>query len=98
MIKLLDAYLASDPAFVDGIVPYALARLGETRRALAITESKRATHPMYLALLWGPYGKATRTLPEFPTFVRRIGFAAVWDKYGAPDFCQKDGNGDWRCQ
>jgi len=98
VIKLLDAYLASDPAFVDGIVPYALARLGETRRALAITESKRATHPMYLALLWGPYGKATRALPEFPTFVRRIGFAAVWDKYGAPDFCQKAGNGDWRCQ
>lgn len=98
VIKLMDAYLATAPAFVDGIVPYALARLGETRRALALAETKRATHPMYLALLWGPYGKPTRTLPEFPAFVRRIGFAAVWDQYGAPDLCLKAGNGDWLCQ
>lgn len=98
VLPLLDAYLADKPDSIDGIVPYALARLGETRRALALAADHRLTHPMYLALLWGPYGKSTRSLPEFPDFTRRIGFAALWDTYGAPDLCRKEANGDYLCE
>jgi hypothetical protein len=28
-------------------------------------------------------------LPEFPAFVREMGFVELWDKYGAPDDCRR---------
>jgi hypothetical protein len=53
---------------------------------------------MYLALLWGPYGKETRTRPDFTEFARKIGFTAVWDTYGAPDLCRKTADGGYLCE
>jgi TolB-like protein len=97
VLGVIDAYLANNPEFIDGIVPYALARLGRTEQALQLTASRRLSHPMYLALLWGPYGKSTRSHTEFSAFARSIGFAAVWDIYGAPDMCRKADNGAYVC-
>ncbi len=82
-------YLAGDPPFIDGIVPYVLARLDEPLRAMELAETRRLSHPMYLALLWGPYGEATRKLPEFSAFARRVGFAELWDLRGPPDLCER---------
>jgi len=98
VLDLLDAYLAGNPSFIDGIVPYALARLGQPQRAMQLTETHRLSHPMYLALLWGPYGKETRTRPDFTEFARKIGFTAVWDTYGAPDLCRKTADGGYLCE
>lgn len=44
------------------------------------------------------HGRAARCQPEFPVFVRKVGFAALWDKYGPPDLCVKDLAGDYACQ
>jgi len=97
VLAQMNAYLAGEPAFIDGIVPYVLARLNEPLRAMKLAETKRLSHPMYLALLWGPYGKATRKLPEFSAFAQRVGFAELWDRSGAPDLCQRVALGDYRC-
>jgi len=97
VLAQMNAYLAGEPAFIDGIVPYVLARLNEPLRAMKLAETKRLSHPMYLALLWGPYGKTTRTLPEFSAFAQRVGFAALWDVRGPPDLCHRVGPSEYRC-
>ena len=94
----VNSYLAGEPAFIDGIVPYVLARLNEPLRAMKLAETKRLSHPMYLALLWGPYGKTTRQLPEFAAFARQVGFAELWDLRGPPDLCRRVGPMDYRCE
>ena len=38
-----------------------------------------------------------RKLPQFSEFVRKIGLAAYWDKYGPPDGCQRKSPGDYVC-
>jgi len=89
--------LAGDPLFIDGILPYVLARLDEPLRAMDLAETRRLSHPMYLALLWGPYGESTRKLPRFSAFARRVGFGELWDLHGQPDLCQRVGPVDYRC-
>ncbi len=48
--------------------------------------------------IWDMGGQSARTSPAFPEFVRKIGYAALWDQYGPPDLCRKDANGDYRCE
>jgi hypothetical protein len=47
--------------------------------------------------MWGPQGRDARRLPQFAGFARKMGFAELWDQYGAPDRCAKNPNGDYRC-
>ena len=73
--------------------------LGEPARALAVTQEASTTNDaFFLDLLWSPTGVAARKLPQFPEFVRKIGFAELWDEYGAPDDCQRKGQGDYVCE
>ncbi len=95
--RRIDAYLATGPAVIDGIVPYALARIGDTSRALALAQEHALASPMFIALLWGPYGRAARTSPEFAEFARKVGLAELWDTQGPPDLCRKDANGNYVC-
>lgn len=37
-------------------------------------------------------------LKQRAAFARKVGFAALWDKYGAPDLCRKNAVGDYVCQ
>jgi TolB-like protein len=97
-LATLDAFLASRPAVMPGVVPYALLRLGEPVRALAIfQEGPTSNDAMVFTLLWGPYGKEARSLPQFPGFLRRIGLADVYDRRGPPDDCRRVAPGEYAC-
>ncbi len=98
-LDMIHRYLDSKPPVVSGVVVYCLMRLGEPERALEVLERSSTTNDaVFLALMWSPYGRDVRLLPQFPAFTRRIGFADVWDKYGAPDGCARAGSGDYVCQ
>ena len=100
--QALDAvhgYLDAKPRVVSGVVVYALMRMGEPARALAIIENGVTSNDaVFLALMWSPYGRDVRALPQFSAFTRRIGFADVWDKYGAADDCAREAAGDYVCR
>jgi TolB-like protein/Flp pilus assembly protein TadD len=97
-LALVDAYLATKPAVVTGIVPYALIRLGQAERALAIVqEAPTGNDALVFGLLWGPYGRAARGLPGFPEFARKVGLADLWDRHGPPDGCRRVAPRDYAC-
>jgi TolB-like protein/Tfp pilus assembly protein PilF len=86
------------PHTSNGAIAYALLRLGEPARALAITQEHASPNDStYLVPLWSPYGQQARLLPQFPEYVRKIGFAAVWDRFGEPDLCHKQASGEYAC-
>ena len=47
--------------------------------------------------LWTREGALIRALPEFQDFLREYHLPELWDKYGAPDLCQKLASGEYRC-
>jgi TolB-like protein len=97
-LALVDGYLATRPPVVAGFAPYTLLRLGEPVRGLALLQEAATTNEaMNFNLIWGPYGKAARALPEFPEFLRRTGLAALWDRHGPGDGCRRIAPGDYRC-
>jgi TolB-like protein len=97
-LEAVRSYLDAKPRVVSGVVVYSLMRMGEPDLALAILENGTSNDAVFLALMWSPYGRDVRALPQFPAFTRRIGFAEVWDKYGAPDDCKREGAGDYVCR
>ena len=98
-LALVDGYLATKPAVVSGIAPYALIRLGQPERALAVLEAgPTGNDALVFGVVWGPYGRAARTLPAFPEFARKVGLAEYWDRHGAPDGCRRVAPRDYRCE
>lgn len=98
-LDVVHRYLDARPRVVSGVVVYALMRMGEPGRALAIiADGFTSNDAVFLALMWSPYGRDVRALPEFSAFTRRIGFAEVWDTYGAPDDCTREGAGNYVCR
>jgi len=92
-------YLDGKPPVVSGIVVYSLIRMGDSARVLALVQDARTSNDaVFMSLMWSPYGSDLRKLPEFPAFARRLGFTAVWDKYGPPDDCRRGASGDYVCQ
>jgi hypothetical protein len=51
-----------------------------------------------MGLLWGPFGKATRALPQFPEFLRRVGLADLWEQHGPPEGCRRLAPRDYACE
>ena len=97
-LALVDGYLATKPAVVAGIAPYALLRLGQPGRALdLLQEGETGNDALVFGVLWGPYGRAARALPAFPEFARKVGLAEYWDWHGPPDGCRRVGTLDYRC-
>jgi TolB-like protein/Tfp pilus assembly protein PilF len=98
-LATLDAYLAKPHAQMSGQVPMVLIVLGQPRRALELMRTTRIgdTSDIY-ALMWSPVGKPMRALPEFPAFLREMGFIELWDKYGAPDDCRRVAPGNYVCE
>jgi TolB-like protein/Tfp pilus assembly protein PilF len=97
-VALVDTYLATRPKIISGGAPWALLLLGEPERALALTAvAPTSNDTLMMRWLWSPFGAAARRLPQFPEFVRKIGLAALWDRYGAPDDCHALAPLDYRC-
>lgn len=97
-LALIDAYLATDPKVMPGIVPYVLIRSGEVARGLALLQDRPTNND---SLILGELLRPTRTdalrAPEYPEFVRRTGLAELWDAFGPPEYCRKAPNGDYLC-
>jgi TolB-like protein len=97
-LAAVEAYLASKPAAVAGVAPYALIRLGQPRRALEVLSSAPCgNEALVFGTIWSSYGRDVRALPEFSDFVRKIGLADLWERHGAPDLCRKAADGRWIC-
>ncbi len=92
-IGIIERYLASQPEVISGAVPLALIWLGQSERALSVAQDRPTRNDtLILCALWTPTGRSARQDPAFPTFLKRIGLAEFWDKYGPPDFCSRAGN------
>jgi TolB-like protein/Tfp pilus assembly protein PilF len=97
-LALLDGFLAKPRSQMSGAILMALVKLGQPRRALELLRETRFTDSSdFFALLWSPAGKSLRALPEFPAFVREMGFVELWDKYGAPDDCRRTAPARYVC-
>jgi TolB-like protein/Tfp pilus assembly protein PilF len=98
-VAVVDAYLATRPAVISGLAPFALVRLGEPARALELVAPRpTANDATYFGMLWSPFGKATRALPQFPEFLRRIGLADLWEQHGPPEGCRRLAPRDYVCE
>ena len=97
--EALDAYVASGPEFLPGIVPMWLAQIGQGTRALELDRTRsEVDNSDFMVYVFSPAGKSLRALPEFPAYIKAKGFPALWDKYGPPDMCTKSATGDYACQ
>jgi len=95
----VEAYLATQPRVVAGAAPYALLRLDRVARALeVIRAAPTGNEAMVFNTVWGRYGRAARTSTQFPEFVRKVGFADLWDREGSPDLCHRLAPGDYACE
>jgi TolB-like protein len=89
-VAIVEAYLATRPKVVAGVAPFALLRLGEPARALAVfQEQPTGNDSLFMGWMWGPYGRAARALPGFTEFLRRIGLADLWEHHGPGDGCRR---------
>jgi len=104
-LAAIEELLAKKPKVLPGVVPYALLLMHEDRRALALLSLYSSEALQYsfsngarfYHLVWSPHGRALRALPEFADFARRMGWVALWDKYGAPDACRRVALGNYDC-
>jgi TolB-like protein len=97
-LAVVDDYLGRTKAG-SGVIAYALMRFGDPARALAITQDHASPNDStYQIVLWSPYGRPARVLPEFPAYARKVGFVAVWDRFGEPDLCRKQASGEYACE
>lgn len=98
-LAVIDGYLASQPAVLSGVAPFALLYLDQPARALAIAQDNPTTNDsLVFPVLWSPPGRTARRLPEFAEFARRSGLAEFWDTSGPPDQCRKNATDDYICE
>jgi TolB-like protein/Flp pilus assembly protein TadD len=96
-MTLINAYLATNPEYIAGVVPYVLMRSGDVGRGLKLAQDKTSNDSMVLSEMFRRNSEV-KGIPEFPEFARRSGLAALWDTRGAPDNCRKNDKGDYVCE
>jgi len=97
-VAMIDAYLATRPKTVSAGAPWALLQLAEPARALALVEDPQTSNDtLFMVWLWSSHGTVARTLAQFPEFARKTKLTQIWEKYGAPDDCERKGPGDYVC-
>jgi hypothetical protein len=95
---VLDECEAKQPERVPIWVPLRLMTIGEPQRALDLIASGPTQDDAGLFMdFWKPSRADVRRLTSFAAFARTICFAALWDKYGAPDACGRNAAGDYIC-
>lgn len=97
---IIDDYLATSPARINSLVPLTLVSIGDVERGLEVVADHPATNEALflgevLGTRWYP---DVWTSPVLPAFLRKTGTADYWDRFGAPEHCRKDANGDYRCE
>ena len=97
-LSIADECIAAKPKDLPIWVPLALRELGQPERALqALAQGPTSDDAGVLNYFWSPKWQDVRALSGFAEFARKIGFADLWDKYGAPDLCHKNAGGDYVC-
>jgi TolB-like protein len=97
---MIDDYLGTSPARINALVPLTLVSMGDVERGLEVFADHPTTNEaLFLGEVMGTrwYPDAW-TSPAFPAFLRKTGIADYWDRFGAPEQCRKDGDGDYRCE
>jgi TolB-like protein len=98
-LAAVDDYLATRPKVLPGVVLYALVLMHENARVLPLLSQYGSNNgALFYHVIWSPRGHALRATPEFAAFARRIGWTALWDRYGAPDACSRNPAGDYTCE
>ena len=97
-LSLIDAYLASKPEYIAGVVPYVLLRSGEVGRGLKLAQDKTTSNEAMTLSEMFRRNSEIKGAPEFPEFARRSGLAALWDAKGPPDHCRKNDKSDYVCE
>jgi TolB-like protein/Flp pilus assembly protein TadD len=79
--------------------PLYLFRLGAFAEGLAVLREREMGERIdSMIWIWTRAGAPIRALPEFPAFLREYHLPELWDKYGPPDLCRKDAQGDYHCE
>jgi TolB-like protein/Tfp pilus assembly protein PilF len=98
-LVIIDDYLAASPMRINSLVPLTLLAMGEAERGLEVFADYPSNNDsMFLGEVLGTrfYPNAWAS-PAFPAFLRKTGIADYWDRFGAPERCRKDADGDYRC-
>ena len=96
---VLDECLGAHPGKTPIWVPLRLLTIGEPQRALDLIAAAPTQDEGGLFMdFWSPHAADARRLPTFAAFARTMGFAALWDTYGAPDLCTRTAAGEYVCQ
>jgi TolB-like protein len=96
---VMDECLGRHPKEIPIWVPLRLLTIGEPQRALDLIAAAPTQDEGGLFMdFWSPHAADARRLPTFAAFARTMGFAALWDKYGAPDVCSRTPAGEYVCQ
>jgi TolB-like protein/Tfp pilus assembly protein PilF len=98
--RIIDDYLAAAPPRINALVPLTLIRIGQVERGLTLfAELPTSNDSLFLGEVLGTrHQPEAWASPAFPEFLRKIGIAAYWDEFGAPEHCRKDAEGDYRCE
>jgi TolB-like protein/Flp pilus assembly protein TadD len=98
-LAVVEGCLAAKPDVVPLWSILGLLKFEQPERALrTIEQGPTSDDAGVFIYFWIPQNRAVRELPEFADFARRLGFAALWDKYGPPDACSKNAAGDYACR
>ena len=98
-IAAVEAYLATKPKSVAGAAPWALMRLGEPARALEVSaRGPTGNDTLMYRDIWSFLGKDVRVLPQFGDYLRTVGIAAFWDRYGPAPGCHRNRDGRYACE
>jgi tetratricopeptide (TPR) repeat protein len=96
---VIDECLAARPTVVPLWVADFLLQIGQPKQALNVIEQGRTRDDAGLFMnFWGIWGKDARRLPEFAEFARKVGYADLWERYGAPDACRRAAPRDYTCE